>query len=733
MTTTKKTKKKRAGTLTVRVQVFATILFLIVSVNTTYLFFCATNENDGNRLYDAHPMIQHLANHNRPAKTTRTLTRTDDGRDTSRDDSRSNSRSGNTTTTTTTTTTTNKTSLLNCEAYAGGPYDVESLNEMVYWEEITKDWSYQIRLFDVEEKEDGDDNKQQQQKQQEQTKKSPPQHKYLTYDTDLSGFNNQRMVFEVNIAMAIATQRILVLPRPRYIDHISSSQRHSMQEYYDLDQIQQRIAAFQMIRMDEFVRTEGLSATNLNLPTNFTAFTAKQTKKKTTHNSTEDDAALSQYALQFLSNNTDMVEQCSKKTSISASTASFESCSNYTDWIHQRHVVAGQYKYYIDEFFHHHPNISCPSNWGVHNCLVVLPSTTAVSNNDNHSNTTNTKNTTADSRFQSWVDGMMGSHDSAHDVQQWGERRKQYINNPIPVTASASERIHEIYQKRNNGLCIYTQDMYEQDFYHMRDDPTVDQRILGHWYDYLFFENYRHDLWMKRFMRDQLKYKDELQCCAGRIIKALRQQSRTLLPKGKGIYHSMQIRRTDLINAYKNQDVDRTAQDILNNFSLRTNATSTTTTTRKITNKNDDNSKDDDDASNDDDDDNNDDNVAGSRSREQQPEIPIEESIVFIATDEKDKHYFDAMIDAYVRVYFLDDFVHDYCPDIGKDKYGMIDQLVASKGKHFIGQYYSTFTAYINRLRGYHAQKQYRRQHKQQRTEKSEQQHDATNLGIISR
>jgi hypothetical protein len=33
----------------------------------------------------------------------------------------------------------------------------------------------------------------------------------------------------------------------------------------------------------------------------------------------------------------------------------------------------------------------------------------------------------------------------------------------------------------------------------------------------------------------------------------------------------------------------------------------------------------------------------------------------------------------------------------------MIDQLVASRGRIFYGCWFSTFTGYINRLRGYHA------------------------------
>ena len=35
----------------------------------------------------------------------------------------------------------------------------------------------------------------------------------------------------------------------------------------------------------------------------------------------------------------------------------------------------------------------------------------------------------------------------------------------------------------------------------------------------------------------------------------------------------------------------------------------------------------------------------------------------------------------------------------------MLDQLIASKGRTFYGTYYSTFTGYINRMRGYSSTK----------------------------
>ena len=56
------------------------------------------------------------------------------------------------------------------------------------------------------------------------------------------------------------------------------------------------------------------------------------------------------------------------------------------------------------------------------------------------------------------------------------------------------------------------------------------------------------------------------------------------------------------------------------------------------------------------------------------------------------------------NVYFLDDFKHLF-EDLNTNYYGMLDQLIASKGRTFIGTFHSTFTGYINRMRGYHSQK----------------------------
>ena len=51
-------------------------------------------------------------------------------------------------------------------------------------------------------------------------------------------------------------------------------------------------------------------------------------------------------------------------------------------------------------------------------------------------------------------------------------------------------------------------------------------RLLTHFYAFLFFEDYDHDLWAKRFVRDHLRYVDEIQCAAARIASALKEKAR---------------------------------------------------------------------------------------------------------------------------------------------------------------------------------------------------------------
>lgn len=84
-------------------------------------------------------------------------------------------------------------------------------------------------------------------------------------------------------------------------------------------------------------------------------------------------------------------------------------------------------------------------------------------------------------------------------------------------------------------------------------------------------------------------------------------------------------------------------------------------------------------------------------------DVLVENSTVFIATDERNQTFFDPLRRHY-HVYFLSDFQY-LIEGINVNYYGMLDQRVASRGRTFVGAYYSTFTGYINRMIGYHSLK----------------------------
>lgn len=83
-------------------------------------------------------------------------------------------------------------------------------------------------------------------------------------------------------------------------------------------------------------------------------------------------------------------------------------------------------------------------------------------------------------------------------------------------------------------------------------------------------------------------------------------------------------------------------------------------------------------------------------------EIPIGRT-VYIGTDERDKAFFQPLRDHGWKLLFLDDF-SDLIAGVDPHYYGMIDQLVTSRGRVFFGCWFSTFTGYVTRLRGYHTQ-----------------------------
>ena len=238
--------------------------------------------------------------------------------------------------------------------------------------------------------------------------------------------------------------------------------------------------------------------------------------------------------------------------------------------------------------------------------------------------------------------GGMDMNQQSHGVPM------QYRNRPRPVDSAPIERLHEQLAFRKQ-ICMYDETLQNTKVMHFMGDNNSGARLLVHFYAFLFFEDWQQDLWTKRYVRDHLRYIDAIQCGAASIVHAVRQQA---IQNGNpnGEYDSMHIRRGDF--QYKQTRIPAT--EILENIR---------------------------------------DKIADN-------------STVFIATDERDKTFFDPLRKHY-HLLFLDDFLHLLPDDFNKNYYGMLDQRVASRGRIFFGAYLSTFTGYINRMRGYHTQKEH--------------------------
>ena len=209
------------------------------------------------------------------------------------------------------------------------------------------------------------------------------------------------------------------------------------------------------------------------------------------------------------------------------------------------------------------------------------------------------------------------------------------------VDAPPEDRLVEHLAQRRE-LCIYDQNMQQQQVVHFMCYHKMRIRYLVHFYAFLFFEDWRQDLWMKRFMRDHMRYMDEIQCAAARIVAAVRERAKRRGWDG-GNFDTMHIRRGD----FQFKDVRIEASEILKN------------------------------------------------SRD----VLTVNKTVYVATDERDKNFFKPIRDGGYDLVFLDDF-KSLLVGVNTNYFGMIDQLVASRGDWFLGCWHSTFTGFIMRMRG---------------------------------
>ncbi|KAL3799648.1 hypothetical protein ACHAW5_004519 [Stephanodiscus triporus] len=241
---------------------------------------------------------------------------------------------------------------------------------------------------------------------------------------------------------------------------------------------------------------------------------------------------------------------------------------------------------------------------------------------------------------------------------------EEFNGHPTPVNASVADRDEEMLADREN-LCISDEELQGSKLLHLmvRYKPT-EVRLLTHFYAFIFFADWRQDLWSKRFVRDHLRYVDEIVCAAARVVEAVRDHARRNdkhnASRDDGIYDAVHVRRGDF-----QYTPTRLPADELYRLS---------------------------------------------------PEL-TEGATLYVATDERDKEFFNIFKEHY-DVVFLDDFLHVikdmdtnvrseklFPPSLPRKYYGMIEQLVAYKSRVFYGTWWSTLSGYVNRMRGYYIAK----------------------------
>ena len=172
-------------------------------------------------------------------------------------------------------------------------------------------------------------------------------------------------------------------------------------------------------------------------------------------------------------------------------------------------------------------------------------------------------------------------------------------------------------------------------------------RLLNHFYTFLFFTDAKIDHYFKRFVRDYLHYTDNIWCAAGRVLHALEEEATKFATIGKPTeFSALHVRRGD----FQYKKVKISAEDWYDN-------------TKDLFHPN---------------------------------------ETIYVATDEKNKTFFEPLAKRY-NLRFLSDFsdaagLNELDPNL----LGMIDTIVASRGRLFVGTWFSTFTGYINRMRGYY-------------------------------
>jgi len=81
-------------------------------------------------------------------------------------------------------------------------------------------------------------------------------------------------------------------------------------------------------------------------------------------------------------------------------------------------------------------------------------------------------------------------------IHEFMPMKDQFLDKPAPVDGTPFERMRENLSSRKD-LCVYDEEMQNSPYVHFMCYHKLRVRMLVHFYAFLFFEDWREDLWMK--------------------------------------------------------------------------------------------------------------------------------------------------------------------------------------------------------------------------------------------